>query len=56
MTNNHEATLRTAIGPDPRTAQPFLARFASPVLRGGRPKPPPGTLYTFVERETTDDQ
>ena len=37
------------------TTQPFLVRFASPVLRDGGSRPPPGTRHTFVARETTDD-
>ena len=36
--------------------QPFLMRFVSPVDRDGRTNPQPGTLYTFVARETTDDR
>ena len=37
-------------------SQPFLTRFASPIRQDGHPKPPPGTLYTDVVRETTDDR
>ena len=37
------------------TTQPFLVRFASPVLRDGGSGRPPGTRYTLVARETTDD-
>lgn len=48
---NHETT-----DDDNAASQPFLMRFAVTVLRGGRPKPPPETLYTEVARETTDDR
>ena len=37
------------------TSQPFLMRFASPIRQDGHPRPPPGTFYTDVARETTDD-
>ena len=36
--------------------QPFLMRFASPVLRRGGIELPPGTRYTSVSHETTDDR
>ena len=36
--------------------QPFLAKFASVALALSLPKPPPGTTYTHVARETTDDR
>ena len=35
--------------------QPFLMRFASPISRDRRPRPP-GTSFTEVSRETTDDR
>lgn len=38
------------------SSQPFLMKFASPVLRDPRPEPPPGTMFTAVARETTDDR
>ena len=38
------------------TPQPFLMRFASPVLQDGHPRRHPETIITHVERETTDDR
>ena len=51
--NTHRVSLMQQA---PKEQQPFLMRFASPTLRDSGREPPPGTLYTFVERETTDDR
>ena len=38
------------------SSQPFLMRFVSPIRQDRNLRPPPGTLHTFVDRETTDDR
>ena len=42
--------------PSETRPQPFLLKFASPPPQGSSVGPPPGTLYTDVRRETTDDR